>query len=389
MVTETSRSLGSHARTTGMSLVHTEPGNDHELTPHGAPEVLRLSEGERIFCGPENRLIRVVADEVIQELKKITTDVMPDSHDVGVTWLPLVLYGDGGTGKSHVSRAFAACWADRLPDAKVSLLTAADIGRALRRTELADAIDQFTRRHKYASLLVVDDLHQLRRESAADDWLTHILDDRIRRQQPTLITCDNSLARKLSSRLRSRLLGGTCVRLELPSLSTRRVIVETALAELGETRSPQEMEGICGLTAGKTVRGVWSSVAAMKALGTPHHESATIQSTDDFVHKLLQTTARKFGVRLNDMRGPSRRKNTVLARGVAMFLLRELTQMSLTEVGSHFRDRDHTTVRHACKKIKELLRDDSAAVGGAVEAICQTLDVAIPDCCYSSREQCA
>ena len=78
----------------------------------------------------------------------------------------------------------------------------------------------------------------------------------------------------------------------------------------------------------------------------------------DLPRKVLRETAKKFGTRIRDLQGPSRRKSIIVPRAVAMFLLRQLTAMSLIEVGKHFRRRDHTTVLHACRKIQKQLPED-------------------------------
>lgn len=338
--------------------------------------------GETVYFGEENAIIRGLTQDASR------TDSDGDLM-IGNTWSPLVLYGESGAGKSFLTQRIAAC---RSHD-HASLLTAADIVRALHRNELVDDINQFSATQKKTSLLIIDDIHHLAKKDHADTWLCHVLDYRARRAKPTIVTCNSTIATaKLSTRLRSRLLGGLSARLVLPASATRQLIIRNALQSMDLATQP-DVEQLTKLTSGKSVRGVWSYVASLALQPPPEsvESASTLEiSRAELIPKVVQTTARQFGVRLNDIRGPSRRKNTVLARAVAMFLLRELTDMSLAEVGRQFRHRDHTTVRHACKKVNELLLEETTTVRDTIASICQVLKVELPaQCLNASREQCA
>jgi hypothetical protein len=102
-----------------------------------------------------------------------------------------------------------------------------------------------------------------------------------------------------------------------------------------------------------------------------------VAANTDLPRNILRETARRFGIRIGDLQGPSRRKSVVLPRAVAMFLMREITGSSFQEVGRHFRRRDHTTVLHAYRKIQNALPEDPG-LRDALLSIREALGVATP-----------
>ena len=240
-------------------------------------------------------------------------------------------------------------------------------------------------------MVVIDDVQLLADKPAADTWLTHLLDHRSHHQRTTIITSNGLIANlSLSYRLRSRLSSGLCVRLALPIAATRKRFVLAALKDFDITLISLEIDHFVELTAGKTLRQIRADVISLKTNKgaiTFSKQNNLVPSRSEFILKLMKTTARMFGIRLNDLKGSSRRKNVVFARAVAMFLIRERVAISLADIGRHFRYRDHTTVRHACKKIRLLLAEHPVVGREAISSICWSLDVELPSCCFSSGEE--
>jgi chromosomal replication initiator protein len=350
-----------------MTMIHDDKRNSESLT-------LRLADGEVIYCGPENNLLRHIVDRFFASFRLET--------EFDSSWIPLVLYGESLCGKSLAAHGLANAWKQQYPKQSTVVLTASDLARSFRRTELADNMDQFTSQLRKASLLVIDDVQQLAGKVTADSWLVNLLDYRTRYRTPVIVTCNSTIAKtKLSARLRSRLAGGLSVCISLPYASTRKEVILKSAQSFDLTLVEADVDQLVEITSGKPICGVHSVVASLASNNQSIEPGEAgldfAEDGDALIQKLIRTTARRFGVKVADLKGPSRRKNTVLARAIAMFLIREITPLSLAEVGHYFRNRDHTTVRHACEKIKNQIVKDEP-IQEAVSSICNSLDFRLP-----------
>ena len=302
-----------------------------------------------VWCGPENSLLRNVVHRF-------------DRHLAGVEELPspLLFYGGHGRGKSQIVHGLAELWKSQRSSDVVVVTTAADLSRSLSEASKTDDMERFTESYQSAALLVVDDIQQLGGKALAQQWLSQLLDQRVTSARPSLVTCRNSIyqERKLSDRLISRLSGGLAISIRPPLAQTRRHIIEDAVSALALELSDDLIQRLVDATAGAPVPEIQAAVTNLLPIsscqpdGIPELESP---ATVDLPRRIIRATAKQFGVRVRDLLGPSRRKSIVTPRAVAMFLIRELTDQSLLDVGQHFRRRDHTTVLHAYRKIEKQL----------------------------------
>ena len=292
-----------------------------------------------------------------------------ERQDVG-QWQPLIFYGDSGSGKSFVALSIADRW-KLVDDSEPVVTTAADVARLFQPSRLAAELDSYSRRLRTTSLLVIDDIDQLNGRELACSWLVGVFDRRQAFGLPSIVaTKSMTTLRSLPSRLFSRLAGGLPVRCALPAHDTRRWIIESTMQQEGEEISHDLVSSMVDRSSGMSVTGIRNSVLTRKSSLSC---DARDDVPDDFPKRCMAAVARRFGVRVADIKGPSRRKNTVKARSIAMFLIREFTALSLVDTGQCFQNRDHTTVRHACQKIKKLLTTDQQ-IQDAVRSICMSLN---------------
>lgn len=342
---------------------------------------LRLVGGEEIHCGNENALLRTVICQIVQSLE---SNELPDCST-----FPLVLYGDPLCGKSMVAHGLANAWKQHQPKKATYVLTAADLARSLKRTELVDDKDRFTHQLKHAELLVIDDIQQLADRDAVQAWLTNLLDFRHRHSKPVIVTCNLPISKsRLSARLTGRLSNGLSIPIALPFAATRKDVILKSVKVFNLNLLEDDVDRLVQATSGKSVSGIQSVVASVATNANQNTDStasttASVDNSvpdldlDDLIQKIIRSTGRRFGVKVADIRGPSRRKNTVLARATAMFILREVTPLSLVEVGQLFRNRDHSTVLHACDKIRKLVTQDES-IRDAISSICKSLNIQMP-----------
>lgn len=300
------------------------------------------------------------------------------------SWQPLILYGDPGSGKSFIALSIANRW-PTANDQDVVVTTAADVARLFQPSRLAAELAAESERYRRASLLVIDDIDHLPGRDNACSWLVGVLDFRLSLDLPTIVTCKSmSGLRGLPNRLFSRLAGGLPVHCALPTADTRRTIIQRTIQQECPSTQPVSDASQESWVDSMVDRSSGMSVTGTRNMVTAHKSEAESRSTvpsvvaDDFPKRCLSAVARRFGIRVADIKGSSRRKHTVMARSVAMFLIREFTSLSLVDIGQCFQNRDHTTVRHACQKIRRLLTLDQhvqEAVGSVCVSLNRTYDV--------------
>lgn len=337
---------------------------------------LQLADGEEIHCGPENRLLRHIVEQLFENFD---SQQEVQQTPVDPNWMPLMLYGDALCGKSLVAHGLANAWKQHFPDEKTIVITATDFARSIGRMVVSDEIEQLLRQMRSCSLLVVDDIQLLKNKPNADACLTSLLDYRRRHDKPSIVTCNSNMANcSLTERLRSRLCSGLTVCISLPYAATRKEVILRSAKSFQLSLVDEKVDQLVELTNGKAISSIHSVVASVAS--DEANDVATNSddlNLDEFIGNLLRTTARRFGVRVADLKSSSRRKNTVLARATAMFLIREITPLSLVETGKLFGGRDHSTVRHACEKIKKQVAADES-IREATSSICRSLDIRLP-----------
>ena len=328
-----------------------------------------LTSLESPILGPENALVL----GLFAAVERMNVDC----------WRPLVLYGESGSGKSYIATTLSQSWsyADQGP----LLMTAADIVRSFQPALANVELPVLRTKCTTTSLLVIDDIDQLPHRSPANDWISSILDQRLHLETPTIVSAKSlTTLRHLSKTLFSRLSVGLPIRCALPDKNTRLQIIRSTLDD--PIKDANQLSTLLEQTAGLSVMGTRNFVRSA-SLSSKKEESHS--EPDEFPKQCIAVVARRFGIPVNDIRGSSRRKNTVMARAIAMFLIREFTSLSLVDTGRCFQNRDHTTVRHACRKIKKQLASDRQ-MQDSVLSICTSLNLsyrshwsATPD------EQCA
>jgi chromosomal replication initiator protein len=330
---------------------------------------------QHFFVGPENRLVEVAIRAVL------------DDSDGGASdYNPLLLYGAPGTGKSHVALGLAAALRAQYPRSVVDT-TGIDFVR-----ELTDAIEtqtteEFRRRYREARLVVIDDVTRLADSEVAQLEMLHTLDAVLAAGHGVIATASlppGQWPRILPS-LQSRFGAGLTVPLASPGLEARLAILqqmvrerqipaaEAALGVLarGLEVTARELGGALGElhVRAKVDRAAIDAKAARTYLASRQENRRRVDLTD-----IARATARSFSLNMSQLRSRSQRREVVTARGVAMYLARQLTDRSLAQIGVFFGGRDHTTVLHGCRKTEALLRTEPE-VQQAVQRVQLGLDV--------------
>ena len=344
---------------------------DDSGSSRGHKSTARLRQ---LVLGPENRLVEVAVGSVLD--------------GSGNQRSPVVLHGVAGTGKSHIALGLVAAWKASFPRRPVVAVTAIDFARELADAMETKTLDDFGSRYRLASLLVLEDLDYIDNKQYAQQELLHTFDALIDAGSRIVVTARSAPSELggIIPRLRSRLAGGLVVPVVPPGTAARLTILKR-LAELrkvylSESAAEILADGLCvtvpellgalaqlqvsaQLDAGNIIDGESARLFLAERLG----------SRIPSIHQIALKTARHFSLKLGELRSPSRRREVVTARGVAMYLTRTLTPNSLEKIGSYFGGRDHTTVSYGCQKTEKLL-DTELAVRRAVNRLQQELRTA-------------
>ena len=298
--------------------------------------------------------------------------------------VPLLLIGPQGCGKTAIASHLAAILLDAAPSVPAGaesvakepaamLLSGVDFARLYAKAVEADDLVRFRNEIDRAAVLVVDDVHLMVSKPASQDELAARIEFRVSDGRPTIVTCRRlpSQVTGLRPLLVSRMLPGLTVPIRLPGPATRRAL----LTEFARRRSLQigeeELRMLeSGLSPELPTRALDSAIAnvdlhcRMKGCRPDIHAIRnailSMETTGDLsIDRIAKTVARRFKLKLADLKSGTRRQEVVRARSLAMHLMRTLTHASYHQIGHYFGGRDHTTVLHACRKTSSQLADDS------------------------------
>ncbi len=282
----------------------------------------------------------------------------------GELYNPLFIYGSSGTGKTHLLQA--VCRALELRH-RVIYLTADDF--SARVAASGEEAGAFRERLRSAQVLAIDDVQALSDREASQEELFHAFNSLYNGNCQLLFAAD-APPRDLSglpARLTSRFTWGLTVEVEPPLFENRLEILASkasirrlevpaeALEELAaaKTTNVRELEGLLArLAAGAALEGAAPTRQMARELaGVPDNDETRNAPSSE---RIQHVVASAFGLRPKDLLGPSRTRSVAMARHVAIYLSRQLTDLPIQEIGGHFGGRDHSTVNYAINKIARI-----------------------------------
>lgn len=319
----------------------------------GSPLGIALAH---FVVGPENYLVETAVHSVLA--------------DARASYNPVVFHGPTGTGKSHLAHGLAGAWKAQHRRQPVVVKAAIDFVRELNDAVEAQGVPEFREVFRRAAIWIIEDVERLANRPTAQGEFIVLLDEALAAGTRVVVTAATPPAAmtEIAPRLQGRLLDGLTVPLVPPELDARRAILADAAKLRGVPFSEEAIEALArGLrvTAPRLFGAVIQLETAATVRGTAvdlelarKHLARQRGSRRVELRAIAAATARHFALRMSELKSPSRRKVVVYARGVAMFLARELTGGSLNRIGEFFGGRDHATVLHGCRKTEELVKTE-------------------------------
>ncbi len=323
----------------------------------------RLNRGfsfDSFVTGKANQLARAAAIQV--------------AENPGISYNPLFVYGGVGLGKTHLVQAIGNQVADRRPQARIRYIHAEQYVTDVVRAYQQKSFDEFKRYYHSLDLLLIDDIQFFSNKGRTQEEFFYAFNALVEAHKQIVITCDTypKEIAGMEERLISRFGWGLTVAIEPPELEMRVAIVlkkaEADAVEVSEEiaffiakhirSNVRELEGALKkvLAFARFTGRERSLDLAKEAL----RDILNLNSRQVSVEGIQKTVAEYFKIKISDMHSKKRSRNVARPRQVAMALAKDLTQMSLPEIGEAFGNRDHTTVLHACRTIASLRARDTS-----------------------------
>jgi len=355
----------------------------------GAPVAVEIRLGTRVAAAPARSSERArggerASDANIDASYTFETFVEGKSNQLGKAaamqvaqnpgraYNPLLLYGGTGLGKTHLMHAAGNLMRANKPDVKILYLRSEQFVSGMVRALQQKNMDEFKRRFRSVDALLIDDIQFFAGKDTTQEEFFHTFNALFESKQQIILTCDRypKEVDKLEPRLKSRLGWGLSVAIEPPDFETRAAIV-LAKAQAKGVELPEDVAVLIAKRMRSNVRDLEGALNTLVArahfVGRPITQEFAQETLRDLltVHaqaitipNIQKVVADYYQMRVAELLSKRRSRSIARPRQMAMTLAKELTEHSLPEIGDAFGGRDHTTVLHACRTIREFRETD-------------------------------
>ncbi|SNR40136.1 chromosomal replication initiator protein DnaA [Actinomadura mexicana] len=337
----------------------------------GASEHARLNPKytfETFVIGSSNRFAHAAAVAVAEQPAK--------------AYNPLFIYGDSGLGKTHLLHAIGHYAQSLFNGARVRYVSSEEFTNDFINSIRDGKADGFRRRYRDVDILLVDDIQFLEGKEQTQEEFFHTFNTLHNASKQIVISSDRPPKElvTLEDRLRNRFEWGLTTDVQPPELETRIAILQKKARQEGLAAPPDVLEFIASQIA-TNIRELEGALIRVTAFASLNRQSVDMKLAEIVLKDLIPNdsgpeitaamimaqTVEYFGTTIDDLCGPSRSRMLVTARQIAMYLCRELTELSLPKIGQQFGGRDHTTVMHAERKIRSLMAERRAIYNQVTE----------------------
>jgi chromosomal replication initiator protein len=306
---------------------------------------------------------------------------------------PLFIYGDSGLGKTHLLHAIGHYAQSLYQGVRVRYVSSEEFTNDFINMIRDGKQDGFRRRYRDVDVLLVDDIQFLENKEGTQEEFFHTFNTLHNATKQIVISSDRAPKRlvTLEDRLRSRFEWGLLTDIQPPELETRIAILRKKAVQDRLNAPPEALEYIASRIS-TNIRELEGALIRVSAFASLNRQQVDLQLAE-FVLKdlipeaqgpeitaatIMGQTASYFGLSIDDLCGTSRSRVLVTARQIAMYLCRELTDLSLPKIGQHFGGRDHTTVMHADRKIRSLMAERRSIYNQVTELTNRIKQQALP-----------
>lgn len=290
---------------------------------------------------------------------------------------PLFLYGNSGLGKTHLMHAIGHYVLQENPGKKVLCVSSETFTNELVKAIQNKKMDEFRHKYRNVDVLMIDDIQFIEKKDSTQEELFHTFNALYESNKQIVLSSDRppKEIKSIDKRLQTRFEWGLPVDIQPPDFETRVAILKNK-AEMEDIEVNDDLLEIFSVIADKITTNIRELEGALNRV-IAHANLMNKPLTRDTAREVLtdvfdtsnrevdatlikNTVCTHFGISVQDVDSAKRTKNLAHPRQIAMYLCRELTDLSLPKIGENFGNRDHTTVMHACEKISKQMKTDES-----------------------------
>ncbi len=285
---------------------------------------------------------------------------------------PLFIYGESGLGKTHLLHAIGAYAKELYGNVRVRYVSSEEFTNDFINSIRDDKSSVFQRRYRDLDVLLVDDIQFLENKERTQEEFFHTFNTLYNANKQIVISSDRPPKQltTLEDRLRSRFEWGLITDIQPPELETRIAILRKKAAQ-DKLNAPDDVLEFIASKISTNIRELEGALIRVTAFASLNRQPVDMNlaeivlkdlipdegAPDITAQTIMAQTATYFSLTMDDLCGTSRSRVLVNARQIAMYLCRELTELSLPKIGQTFGGRDHTTVMHADRKVRQLMAE--------------------------------
>jgi len=315
---------------------------------------------ENFVIGPSNQFAHASAKAVAEA--------------PGKTYNPLFIYGGVGLGKTHLITAIGNAVIDKKPDISVIFVSAEQFTNEVVSAIRHQKMGELKEKYRNIDLLLLDDIHFIANKTQTQEEFFHTFNTIYERQRQIVISSDRPPKEigDVTDRLRSRFSMGLIADIQPPELETKVAILQRK-AETEKIFVPEDVAYYLASKVKSNIReleGCLIRLGAQSSLtGRPINSDMAKNILQDLIEddekpvttdQIQKTVSEHFALKVSDMKAKKRTKEVALPRQIAMYLSKQLTNLSLSDIGKNFGGKDHATVIYACKQTEEKRAKDEA-----------------------------
>ncbi len=364
--TSTKKSSGSDTTKTASSTPQTAA-----ILAQNAQKPLQAKTPEK---HPQMRQDFIFENYVVGENNSFAANAaMAIATNPGTAYNPFLIYGGVGLGKTHLMQAIGNRAWNLNPKLKIICVSSEDFTNDFIDAIHSNKLSAFKNRYRSVDILLVDDIHFFQNKEGFQDEMFYTFNALYDGNKQMVFTCDRpaSELKNLTDRLRSRFERGLKVDLQPPNYETRYAILKKK-TDISKINIPNDVIDIIARNVSTNIRDLESTLITLGAYIDISKKEVSLEVAQQLlkdvfnqtrhgnvsIEHIIRAISDYFNVSSNDMKGKKRTQKIVFPRQVAMYIAREITEYSTTELGLEFGGRDHTTVMHSCQKIDERLKTD-------------------------------
>ena len=313
---------------------------------------------DNFVVGPSNKFAHAAAIAV--------------ANNPGRVYNPLFIYGNSGLGKTHLLLAIGERILRDHPEFKIAYLKGDDFTNELIHSIQTGTSEEFRGKYRNMDLLLMDDIQFISGKISTQEEFFHTFNSIYEAGHQIVLTADRPPVEMatLDDRIRTRIEGGLMADVQPPDIETRTAIIINKAAALGIVL-PKDVVDYIAENITSNVRQIEGVVKRLTAYKEILNDTITIGSVKRAIKDvirvgayiptpevIIEETARYYFLQPSDLRGQRRSKNTAMARQVSMYLMRNLTNLSLVDIGNQYEGRNPSTVLSSIRKVEEMLKSD-------------------------------